>query len=206
MPIFAPLSPARPPPARTQRRRADRPRPYKPLLTRECPRQPPRRGGSRSVQRLFIRPLSSRTARRHATLSCVLSLCAFALLNCFPQSEAAAQERSAAAGELYLFNDSGRTLIPSNQVVTDNGRVLASLARQTYVRLPLAPGEHLLRPDPYLWKQEVRLQVTPGSTHYVVVAYKPERSWALPLAGPPLLLHQLNQHQAEPLLREMKAQ
>jgi hypothetical protein len=149
---------------------------------------------------------------RQAAIRSVVCLCALALATCFAPPEAAAQEPSAAAsapsaaGELYLFNDSGRTLISSNQIVTDNGKVLASLPRQTYVRLPLSPGEHLLRPDPYLWKQEVRLQVTPGSTHYVVVAYKPERSWALPLAGPPLLLHQLTQQEAEPLLKEMKAQ
>src|SRR5512147_1510928 len=51
-----------------------------------------------------------------------------------------------AVAELYIFNDSGRTLIPSNQAVTDNGRTLVSLPRQVYARLELQPGPHLLKP------------------------------------------------------------
>lgn len=67
-------------------------------------------------------------------------------------------------------------------------------------------GAQLLRPDPYLWKQEVRLTVEPGTTHYVVVAYKPERSWALPGAGAPLILKEIPEAEAAPLLQEMKMQ
>jgi hypothetical protein len=114
-------------------------------------------------------------------------------------------DAASGTGELVIFNDSGRTLIPGNQKVTDDGKPLASLARQTYVRLVIPAGPHLLRPDPFLWKQEVRIVVEPGSTHYVVVAYKPERSWALPAAGAPLLLQEITAAEAEPLLREMKA-
>jgi hypothetical protein len=117
----------------------------------------------------------------------------------------AVSEAAPGTGELVIFNDSGRTLIPSNQKVTDNGKPLASLARQTYMKLVIPAGPHLLRPDPFLWKQEVRINVEPGSTHYVVVAYKPERSWALPAAGAPLLLQEITAADAEPLLREMKA-
>ncbi len=113
---------------------------------------------------------------------------------------------AAGTGEITIFNDSGKTLIPSNQKVTDNGKAFASLARQTYVKVAVPAGAHLLRPDPFLWKQEVRLTVEPGSTHYVVVAYKPERSWALPAAGAPLMLKEISEAEAAPLLREMKAQ
>jgi hypothetical protein len=63
-----------------------------------------------------------------------------------------------------------------------------------------------LRPEPFLWKQEVRLEVAPGSRHYVVVAYKPERSWAMPFAGTPLILRELSEADALPLILEMKAQ
>ena len=109
-----------------------------------------------------------------------------------------------AAGLLYVFNDSGPTLIRSNQVVTDNGTKLASLPRRTYVKVRLTPGLHLLKPDPPLWKQQVLLNVVAGNRYFVVVAYKPERSRAAPLAGAPLILHEITEEQAAPLLTEMK--
>lgn len=109
-------------------------------------------------------------------------------------------------GDLYVFNDSGWTLIPSDQVITDNGKRLISLPRQTYAKVSLSIGVHQLRPDPFLWKQEVSLNITAGSRHYVVVAYKPDRSWALPLAGSPLILREITEQEAAPLLKEMKSQ
>jgi len=125
-----------------------------------------------------------------------------------PDTVASAPETSpeTEAGLLYVFNDSGPTLIPSNQVVTDNGTTLASLPRRTYARFRLSPGPHLLKPDPPLWKQQVLLNVVPGNRYFVVVAYKPERSWAAPLAGAPLVLHEIAEGQAAPLLDEMKLQ
>jgi hypothetical protein len=108
--------------------------------------------------------------------------------------------------ELYVFNDSGWTLIPSNQEVTDNGKPLASLPRQTYVRLVITPGRHVLRPEPFLWKQEVMLNAESGARYYVVIGYKPERSWAWPLAGPPLLMKRLSEDEARSLMTEMKPQ
>ena len=113
---------------------------------------------------------------------------------------------TSAKADVYLFNDSGRTLIPSDQVVTDNGKKVASLPRQTYVKLELAPGTHLLKPKPALWRQQVFLDVVPGRDYYVVVAYKPERSWAVPFAGAPLVLREITEAEAEPLLGEMKRQ
>lgn len=115
-----------------------------------------------------------------------------------------ATQPPAGMANLVIFNDSGKTLIPSNQKITDNGKPLASLARQTYVTVAVTAGAHLLRPDPYLWKQEVRLTVEPGTTHYLVIAYKPERSWALPAAGAPLILKEISESEAAPLRREMK--
>ena len=128
-----------------------------------------------------------------------------------PEPAAAAPEPAASAapastGTLVIFNASGPTLIPGNQVVTDNGARLVSLPRRTYAQVQLAPGAHLLKPDPPLWKQQVLLQVEPGQRYYVVVAYKPERSWAAPFAGAPLILQQITEEQAAPLLAEMKPQ
>ncbi|MDE2236130.1 MAG: hypothetical protein KGK44_11390 [Gammaproteobacteria bacterium] len=108
--------------------------------------------------------------------------------------------------ELYLFNDSGKTLVPSSQEITDNGKTIASLARQTYVRLFITTGPHVLRPDPYLWKQEVRLNAAAGITYYVAIAYKPERSWAWPLTGAPLVMKLLTKEQALPMRNEMRPQ
>lgn len=119
---------------------------------------------------------------------------------------AQAQEPAVATADVYLFNDSGRTLIPSDQVVTDNGKKVASLPRQTFVKLQFAPGTHLLKPKPALWKQHLSLDVLAGRTYYVVVAYKPERSWAVPFAGAPLILREITEEEAAPLLRDFAAQ
>lgn len=107
--------------------------------------------------------------------------------------------------ELYLFNDSGWTLIPGDQVVADNGIEIARLPRQTYVKLPLKPGLHSLKPEPPLWKQEVQFTAEAGQQYFVVVAYKPERSWLMPLAGTLLVLRQISEEQAAQLQRELKA-
>ena len=118
----------------------------------------------------------------------------------------ASSEVSPESADVYLLNDSGRTLIPSDQVVTDNGQKIASLPRQTYVKLQLAPGVHLLNTKVPNKKRQVSLDVVAGKTYFVVVAYKPGRSWAAPFGGDPLLLREITEQEAAPLLREMKAQ
>ena len=125
-----------------------------------------------------------------------------------PSAGSAASESgtSSAVAQLYVINDSGPTLIPTNQVVTDNGKRLVSLPRHAYAKLELRPGPHLLKPDPPLWKQQVLLNVVAGNRYFVVIAYKPERSWGAPLAGAPLLLREITEEQAAPLLNEMKQQ
>jgi hypothetical protein len=110
------------------------------------------------------------------------------------------------AARVVIFNDSGRTLVPTKLKITDNGQPLASLGRQTYVSLTLPAGSHELRPDPFLWKQVVVLDLQPGTTRYVVIAYNPSRSWATPVAGAPLLMREITAEEAAPLLKEMKEQ
>lgn len=107
--------------------------------------------------------------------------------------------------EVVVLNDSGATVIPGRQQLTDNGKPLASLPRRTYARLPIAPGPHVLRPDPFLWKQEVILDAQAGAKYYVVIAYKPQRSWAAPLAGSPLVLKAISESEALSVIREMTA-
>lgn len=151
---------------------------------------------------------------RLALLAAFGSILAFAVVpasRAVEQAPANAASGSAATSQpttadLYIFNDSGRTLVPGNQVISDNGTKLVSLPRQAYAKLQLQPGPHLLKPDPPLWKQQVLLEVVAGNRYFVVVAYRPERSWAAPLAGAPLILREITEEQAAPLLKEMKAQ
>lgn len=151
---------------------------------------------------------------RHLLYPVLLALLALAALPAGRAQPMAAQDAAAKPTDapqavvayLYVFNDSGRTLIPGNQVVTDNGARLVSLPRQTYARLQIAPGRHLLKPDPPLWKQQILLDAVAGQRYYVVIAYRPERSWAMPLAGAPLILREITEEQAAPLLKEMAVQ
>lgn len=108
----------------------------------------------------------------------------------------------------YCFGevDSGVLTVRFTYRASVNGKPIASLPRQTYVRLFITPGSHVLRPEPFLWNQEVALNAESGAKYYVVVGYKPERSWARPLAGPPLIMKQLSEEEARPLTREMKPQ
>ena len=140
-----------------------------------------------------------------SALACVMLLAGCATQ---PPAPAPTPPPAADAAELYIFNDSGWTLMPGNQTVTDNGQAIASLPRHTYARVSIARGPHVLRPEPFLWKQEVILNAEPARSYYVVVAYNPERSLGLGLgvAGAPLVLAQLTAEQAAPLLKEMSRQ
>jgi len=113
-------------------------------------------------------------------------------------------EAPAGAGLLHVFNDSGPTLIRSDQIVTADGRRLVSLPRRTYAVVPLPQGVHVLEPDPPSWKQRVVLNVEASRNYFVVVAYRPERSWAAPMAGTPLVLREITPEQAAPLLAEFE--
>ncbi|HJV87606.1 MAG TPA: hypothetical protein VJ698_19210 [Noviherbaspirillum sp.] len=138
---------------------------------------------------------------------------ALAIVMFFPscaRSQEAATASSAGTlaemAELYVFNDSGRTLIPGNQAINDDGKTLASLPRQSWAKIGIAPGLHVLKPFPPLWNQEVTINAVAGHRYYVLVAYRPERSWAGPAAGAPLILREITEEEAAPLLREMREQ
>jgi hypothetical protein len=108
--------------------------------------------------------------------------------------------------ELYIFNDSGWTLMPGKQKVTDQGKLIASLPRQTYTRVLVAPGIHVLHPKPVVGRHEVTLNAEAGARYYVVIGYRPERSWVAPFAGSPVIMKQLSEEEARPLLETMKPQ
>ena len=104
---------------------------------------------------------------------------------------------------LVILNDSGFTLLKADQEITDRNQRIASLSRQTYLRLAILPGSHELRPWPPAAGQVVRLNAEPGHTYYVVVAYRPAVSWLFPFAGAPLVIEQLSDVTALRLMQEM---
>jgi len=104
--------------------------------------------------------------------------------------------------ELYIFNVSGWTLIPSNQDVTANEQLVASLPRGSYKRVYVRPGTHELR----LHGRRLKLEAVEGQTYYVTVGYRPELSWLFPLAGDPVVIKQISEEEARRLIGEMKPQ
>jgi len=109
---------------------------------------------------------------------------------------------SDSAAQLYIFNISGPTLIPQNQKVIDNGKVLVSLPRNKYKIVTISTGAHQLGFQ-YREKPVVNLNAVKGETYYVVVGYNPARSWAFPLAGDPLVIKQLSEEEAQPLIEKL---
>ena len=140
----------------------------------------------------------------------VASVCAGLLLGCVAQPATVSQhetispsvkapETAEGAAEIYVFNISGWTLIPSNQDVTDNGKPLASLPRLTYKKAYIAPGAH----DLQLHGRKLILDAERGGRYFVVVGYRPERSWAFPLAGDPVVIKQVTEEEARPLMQDL---
>jgi hypothetical protein len=104
---------------------------------------------------------------------------------------------------LYVFNISGPTLIPSNQAVAERDQVLVSLPRLTWARLSIAPGAHDLYAHPFKGRH-VAFDAPGGGTLYLVIGYRPEKSWAFPLAGDPLAIRLISEADAQPLLQQLK--
>jgi hypothetical protein len=102
--------------------------------------------------------------------------------------------------EAYIFNISGWTLIPSNQDVTDNDKPLVSLPRKSYQKVYLSSGSHDLR----IHGRKLLLDAIPGQKYYIVMGYRPERSWAFQLAGDSVVIRQITEEEAKPLFRELK--
>lgn len=114
--------------------------------------------------------------------------------------ESGFSQTAAGMARIYVFNISGWTLIPGNQDVLDNGKPLVSLPRQTYTIAPIVAGDHDLR----LHGRKLALNAEAGETYFVVAGYRPERSWAFPLAGDPVVIKQISEEEARPLLQNLK--
>ena len=106
---------------------------------------------------------------------------------------------------LYMFNISGPTLFPSNQEVTDNGKLIASLPRLTHTHFPIEAGSHEFRfKDFSTGKRVASLTAETGKTYYLVVGYNPAKSWAFPLLGDSMLIKTIPADEADVLLKETK--
>ncbi len=106
---------------------------------------------------------------------------------------------------LYVFNISGPVLFASNQDVTDNGTLIASLPRLTHTVLAIAPGAHEFRFQAFPKGNRVAtLSAEPGHTYYLVVGYSPAKSWAFPLMGDSMLIKVVEAAEAEALIRETR--
>lgn len=133
-----------------------------------------------------------------------------AIWGCAPKTSTIIDKQQASVkidstAQLYVFNISGPTLIPQNQKVIDNGDVLVSLPRNKYTSIKFSTGQHELT-FPYRKKPVVNLNVIEGEKYYVVVGYKPTRSWAFPLAGDPLVIRQISEREAQPLIEKLDHQ
>lgn len=140
-------------------------------------------------------------------------VCAVLLIGCAGQPPMVSQKGTVSplasapgvaegAAELYVFNISGWTLIPSNQDITDNGNLLVSLPRLSYRKVDIPPGVHDLR----LHGRALIVNAERGNRYFVVAGYRPERSWAFPLAGDPVIIKQVTEEEARPLLQELTPQ
>lgn len=106
---------------------------------------------------------------------------------------------------LYIFNISGPTLFSSNQDVTDNGKLIASLSRLTHTHFPIEAGSHEFRfKDFPAGKRVTSLTAEAGKTYYLVVGYNPAKSWAFPLFGDSMLIKTIPADEADALFKETK--
>lgn len=111
----------------------------------------------------------------------------------------------AAPAILYVFNISGPTLFSSNQEVTDNGKLIASLPRLTHTHFPIEVGTHEFRfKDFPTGKRVASLIAETGKTYYLVVGYNPAKSWAFPIFGDSMLIKTIPADEADVLLKETK--
>ena len=147
----------------------------------------------------------------------VLSICACQFPLCWASgenniAETVAAEQSASLKEntsalLVILNNSGATLMSSNQEVTDNGKEIASLPRSVYKKVLIEAGAHEFRFKAFPGgKRVANLIAEPGTTYYLLVAYSPGRSWGFPFGGDPMTIKLIPEAEALTLLKEMKEQ
>ena len=109
------------------------------------------------------------------------------------------------ATELTILNASGWTLTPSHHNILDNGKLLASLPRQTYQRILISPGSHEFRFDHSPKGRRVAtLSAERGGTYYLVTAYNPSLGGPLlAILGDPLTIRMMDAKDAQALMSQM---
>ena len=85
---------------------------------------------------------------------------------------------------IYLCNDSGPTLIPQDQSVSDETGVVASLPRLTCTVRQMQAGDHTLELTGS--GRKLPIKITAAKTYYVRLGYSPVKSYFVGLAGDPL--------------------
>lgn len=106
------------------------------------------------------------------------------------------------AARLYVFNISRWTRVPTNLEILDNGKVLINLPWQSYKALTIRTGLHRIR---FADRQrpDVVINARPGNTYYLVVGYRPRRSWNFSVGNDPLVIRRITRHSATPLRVEL---
>jgi hypothetical protein len=97
---------------------------------------------------------------------------------------------------LYVFNASGATLIKNNYEVKADGRRIADLPRSTYSVVAMTPGRHKLEGA----GRKLDLTLVEGQRSFLVVAYQPDKSWAFPLAGSPIMFETVSEGRAKVMI------
>jgi hypothetical protein len=102
--------------------------------------------------------------------------------------------------DLYVFNVSRGSLIPLRRHVTIDGYPLVSLWRETRRKLVITPGPHELVLD----TQRLAIDTANGGTYFVVIGYRPRRTWLMPLGAHPIFIRRITEAEALRLFTEMK--
>jgi len=105
---------------------------------------------------------------------------------------------------VYLFNDSGWTLIPNDYAVYDGDTKIASLPRKHFTVRKLPPGRRTVRimPEPWGPTHQVAFDAKAASKYYVVFGYKPEKSFLVPLLGDPTAIVLVPEEKLTPVIGE----
>ena len=107
--------------------------------------------------------------------------------------------------ELVVLNISGWTLSASNVNIMDNGSPIASLPRQSFKKVRIAPGRHEFRFDHSPRGPRVAvLEAQATQTYYLAAGYSPARSMLFPLGGDSLKIQIVTEADARSLMSEMK--
>jgi hypothetical protein len=110
---------------------------------------------------------------------------------------------------VYFYNDSGPTLIPGKLTVADETGTIASISRHTFTVRKMPVGEHALNLGEQTLGMSGRMltiDIKPGETYNIVVAYSPIKSHIFPFTGDPLSIKELDPDTAKQLRTEMAYQ